>query len=241
MVIYSHHNTKQIAIDFCDSGGTSALPHDDEDICEGGKIMEDHLPCSNRKGYKWNYDTEAHVWASQGARYCFKKIVLGCWYWLALPVSNRGSSWARVGAVGQYAVPTSPASSNGSVREAPGPVSSATTNIRSLPSAPRIHYRWAADAGNVLKWEQSVTVWETVTIQGFDQFVAGCWSIVPTVWWKAQAADYCRVCFGMSTYMTWVVGLYAAKGGRSPQALLLWDSFGCILGSHIKMHAGQNK
>lgn len=70
-------------------------------------------------------------------------------FWLAPYLSPRGSSWAHVGAVGRYAAPTSPASSNGSVREVPGPVNSATTNIRLLPSAPRTRYRWAADQNSI--------------------------------------------------------------------------------------------
>lgn len=84
---------------------------------------------------------------------------------LILPLSHRGSSWAPVGAVGQSAALISPAWSNGSVREAPGPVSCATTNIRSSPSAQRIHYRWDARKTKATqKWFQIQCI----------QFIVGC-------------------------------------------------------------------
>lgn len=94
----------------------------------------------------------------------------------------RGSSWARVAAAGRFAAPTSHASSNGSAREVPGPASSATTNIRSLPSAPRTRYRWASGAKSNTRdvFKSNLPLWKCLQVWHYWQLQKRPWQTVNT-------------------------------------------------------------
>lgn len=77
-------------------------------------------------------------------------------------VSCRGSCWALVAVMALCAVLTSPALSAGSVKEAPGAVSSATLSTRSWPSAPKTHCRY------------STVVYKSSISKVFDTRQTGC-------------------------------------------------------------------
>lgn len=104
-------------------------------------------------------------------------------FWLNPRFCCRGSSWARVAAAGQFAAPTSHASSNGSAREVPGPASSATTNIRSLPSAPKTRYRWASGAKSNTRdvFKSNLPLWRCLQVWHYWQIQNHPWQTVNTV------------------------------------------------------------